>query len=95
MCSWWRASGTKILTIKNTAGIDIKADVKLSDPRLQSGDVRLAEAILLTRSPLIGRTLRGFGFRERYGLQVLAINQHGQNVQRKISQIRFRIGTCC
>lgn len=82
----------EILTIKNTAGIDIKADVKLSDPRLQSGDLRLAEAILLTRSPLIGRTLKGFGFRERYGLQVLAINQHGQNIQRKISQIRFRIG---
>lgn len=82
----------EILTIKNTAGIDIKADVKLSDPRLQSGDVRLAEAILLTRSPLIGRTLKGFGFRERYGLQVLAINQHGQNIRRKISQIRFRIG---
>jgi di/tricarboxylate transporter len=82
----------EILTIKNTGGIDIKADVKLSDSRLQSGDVRLAEAILLTRSPLIGRTLKGFRFRERYGLQVLAINQHGQNIQRKISQIRFRMG---
>lgn len=82
----------EILSIKNKAGVDIKADVKLSDPRLQDGDVRLAEAILLTRSPLIGRTLKGFRFREQYGLQVLAINQHGLNIQRKISEVRFRIG---
>ena len=82
----------EILKIKNTAGVDIKADIKLSDPSLQTDEIRLAEAILLTRSPLIGRTLKGYGFRERYGLQVLAINQHGQNIHRKISQIRFRMG---
>lgn len=82
----------EILKIKDTAGIDIKADVKLADPDLQTDEVRLVEAIVLPRSPLTGRTLKGVGFRERYGLQVLGINRHGETMRRKISQVRLRIG---
>ena len=82
----------EILKIKNTAGIDIKADVNLSPPDLETEESRLAEAILLPRSPLLGRTLKGMHFRERYGLQVLAINRHGETILRKISQIPLAIG---
>jgi di/tricarboxylate transporter len=85
----WR---DEILKVKSISGIDMKADVKLSDPELQSEDVRLVEAILLPGSPLIGRTLKGFRFRERYGLQVLAVNRHGETLSRKISQIPLRMG---
>jgi di/tricarboxylate transporter len=81
-----------LLKIKDTAGIDIKADVKLSDPSLESTDVKLFEAILLPRSPLIGRTLKGHSFRERYGLQVLGLNRHGENIRRKLSETPLRMG---
>jgi di/tricarboxylate transporter len=82
----------QILKIKNTSGIDIKADVKFSDPDLQVEDTRLVEAILMPRSPLIGRTLKRLHFRERHGLQVLAINRHGETIRNKISQIVLRMG---
>jgi len=82
----------QILKIKNAAGVAIKADVELSDPRLQDEDSRLVEVILLPRSPLIGRTLKGMRFRQRYGLQVLGINRRGENIYRKLSQARLRIG---
>jgi di/tricarboxylate transporter len=82
----------EILKIKDTSGIEIKADVKLSDPNLQTEDAALVEVILLPRSPLIGRTLKKAKFRERYGLQVLAMNRHGKNVLRKISQVTLRMG---
>ncbi|MBI5671132.1 MAG: SLC13 family permease [Chloroflexi bacterium] len=82
----------EILRIKETAGIDIKADFKLADPELSEEDIRLIEAIILPRSPLIGRTLKGFRFRERYGVQVLAINRHSETIRRKISQVRLQIG---
>lgn len=82
----------EILKIKDLAGIDIKADVKLSDPDLQDEDMRLVEAILLPRSPLIGRTLKTHRFRERYGLQVLAINRHHGTIRNKISDVRLRMG---
>jgi di/tricarboxylate transporter len=82
----------EILKIKDRVGIDIKADVELSDPRLQAQDSRLVEVILLPRSPLIGRTLKGLNFRQRYGPQVLGINRRGQSIYRKLSQIRLGTG---
>ena len=82
----------EILKIKSTAGIDIKADVKWRDLDLQSDNIHLAEVILLVKSPLIGHTLKGMHFRERSNLQVLAISRHGEIIQRKISQVRLKIG---
>lgn len=81
-----------LLKIKDTAGIEIKADLKLSDPNLQSDKVQLVEVILMPKSPLIGRTLKGNQFRERYGLQVLGLNRHGENIRRKLSQAPLRMG---
>jgi di/tricarboxylate transporter len=81
-----------ILKIKDTAGVEIVADAKLSDPDLTTEDVTLAEAVLLPGSPLIGRTLRRQRFRERYGLQVLGINHHGVNVVRKLSESLLHLG---
>ena len=82
----------EVLKIKDEVGIDIKADVKLADPDVQAEDLQLVEAILLPRSPLIGRTLKGARFRERYGLQVLAVNRHGETIRRKISQVKLKVG---
>ena len=82
----------EILKIKDIQGIDIEADVEVSDPELQSEDVGLAEAILLPRSPLIGRTLERVGFRERYGIQVLGINRSGEPIREKISRTPLHTG---
>ncbi len=82
----------EILKIKDTAGIDIKADVKLAVPEGETGEIGLVEAILLPGSPLLGRTLKGVRFRERYGLQVLGINRHGETIRRKISEVPLRMG---
>jgi len=82
----------EILKIKDAAGLELKAEVKLSDPNLETADTALVEAILLPRSPLIGRTLKKAKFRERYGVHVLALNRHGKNVIRKISQVPLCMG---
>ena len=82
----------EILKVKDTAGIEIKPDVKLSDPNLSSEDTALVEALVVPASPLIGQTLRHLKFRQRYGLQVLGLNRHGKNVLQKLSRIPFRVG---
>ena len=82
----------EILKIKDVPGIEIKADVELSDPRLSPEELGLAEALILPRSPLLGRTLKGYGFRERFGLQVLGISRHGATMQRKISTVSLQVG---
>jgi di/tricarboxylate transporter len=81
-----------ILSIKDTAGVEIVADAKLSDPDLTTKDYTLAEGVLLPGSPLIGRTLRRQRFRERYGLQVLGINHQGVNRVRKLSESHLHLG---
>lgn len=82
----------EILKVKDTSGIEIKADFKLSDPNLRSEDTALVEALVVPKSPLIGRTLRGLRFRERHGVQVLGLNRHGKNVLSKLSRITLRVG---
>lgn len=82
----------EILKIKDAVGIAIKGDVTISDTELQTDDVGLAEVILLRKSPLLGRTLKGLNFRQRYGLQVLGINRHGEAILRQLGQIRLRLG---
>ncbi len=55
-------------------------------------DLSMSEVILLPGSPLIGRTLWGLNFRDRYGLQVLGINRKGETIRRRISRTRMQVG---
>src|SRR5918912_1826132 len=81
-----------ILRVKTEAGIEIRADFKLSDSVLETQDVELFEAMVLRGSDFVGRTLKGLKFRQRYGLTVLAINRHGVALLSKISTVSLRFG---
>lgn len=81
-----------IVKIKDTVGVEIIADARLSDPDLAAEDTALVEAALLPGSPLIGRPLKSHRFRERYGLQVLGINHRGVNIVRELSQAPLALG---
>jgi di/tricarboxylate transporter len=81
-----------VLKVKDTAGIEIRPDVELSDPDLSVEDAHLVEALVVPRSSLVGRTLRMVGFRERYRLQVLALNRHGRNLLAKLAHTSLRVG---
>lgn len=86
--------GTKeaVLQIKDTPGVEIKADLKLSDPLLTRENLALVEAIVLPGCLLVRQSLKSFGFRQRYGLQVLGLNRHGKTISGKLSQITLRVG---
>jgi di/tricarboxylate transporter len=79
-----------LLRIKNVRGLDLHPEVKFS--YVESDDVGLAEVLLMPRSPLIGRTLRINRFRERFGLQVLAIARHGETLRTKLRDVRLNLG---
>jgi di/tricarboxylate transporter len=81
-----------ILRVKDTEGLSIKAEAELPDYDLDPEEIGLTEVILLPGSALIGRTLKGLDFRIRYGLQVLAINRHGETLRRKLSHVRLHTG---
>jgi di/tricarboxylate transporter len=81
-----------VLKVKDTVGIEIHPDVALSDPDLRTENTTLVEALVVPKSPLIGRTLRDVGFRERYRLQVLGVNRHGRNMLEKLSRTILQVG---
>ena len=81
-----------LLKIKDIEGLDFKADVHLVDPdKEEKEDKTIVEGVLLPRSPLIGQSLRSLDFKERYGLQVLALHRAGR-VPSTISSARLRMG---
>lgn len=85
-------STASILKIKDVAGIDIQADVKFSDSDLQNDQLLLAEVVLLQGSPFIGRTPSRLRMRERYQIQILAINRRTGVIHSKIAHTRLQLG---
>ncbi len=85
-------SSEAILKIKDAVGIDIQADAKFSDGDLQGDGLGLAEVVLLPSSPFIGRTPRGLQMRERFQIQVLAINRQSGIIRTKIADTRLKMG---
>lgn len=80
----------ELLKIKDTSGLELKADVHL--PHDEDNQLRLVEIILMPGSRLIGRTLKTLDFRNRYGLQVLGINREGRLQHKKLGDVRLRLG---
>lgn len=87
-------SSERLMTGKNTLGLHLKPERRLLDS-LQAGEaqgaVRLAEVVVMPRSPLLGRTLRGSRFRERYGLSVLALHRRGGE-REALTRARLQVG---
>jgi len=81
-----------ILDVKEEASVEIEADVKFPSEEIDVEEMGLTEVMVLPNSPLAGRTLRGLDFRDRYGLQVLAINRQGETLSRKMSHVRLQVG---
>ena len=59
---------------------------------LTSEDVLLVEVTLAPRSEFEGRTLKQMHFREKFGLQVLAIWRQGLVVQQTVADVPLRFG---
>ncbi len=81
-----------LLKIRETNGIQIRADL-LDEVNLLTKNSQLAEVLITNgESDLIGQTIKSADFRKRFGLVVLAINRAGQTLRDKISHIELRLG---
>jgi di/tricarboxylate transporter len=81
-----------ILKIPTTPGIDVKGAMQTLESYISRQKSQIAEVILLPDSPLIGRTITGLQLRERYQIQILAINQGGKISYSKIGRRVLRLG---
>jgi di/tricarboxylate transporter len=85
-------SRESILNVKEQTGVEIRADVEFTGDEIDIGEIGLTEVMIMPSSALAGRTLQGLDFRERFRLQVLAINRQGETLTRKMSRIRLQVG---
>jgi di/tricarboxylate transporter len=87
-----KASREALLEVKQTEGMEIVPDLQLGDQDLVGGTVKIAEAIVMPQSLLIGRTLRELNFRHRYGLTVIAVHRRGHAFPTKIGRLSLSVG---
>ncbi len=74
-----------ILQAATTHKLELKGTISLEEfNRHESEMLRLAEVMVPYRSPLIGQSLAEAGFRQRYGLNVLAVRQQGQAIRESL-----------
>ncbi|MEW5805961.1 MAG: SLC13 family permease [Acidobacteriota bacterium] len=82
----------KILQVKGIEGIEIKSDIKISGNEIESEKVKMVEATISYNSPFIGKTLKELNFRNRYGVNVLAIYRRGESLVEKVGKIKLKLG---
>jgi di/tricarboxylate transporter len=64
-------------------------------PHLEALDApehRLIEAVVGAASPLLGRTPKEIGFRNRYDAAIVGIHREGQPVVAKLGEVKLRLG---
>lgn len=77
---------------------DVPPYLEILPPRLwceedlESPEVAVVEAVLAPRSTLIGQTLRSAHFREKYGMNVLAIWRAGRPIRTSLSDLPLQFG---
>lgn len=81
-----------ILRIPQTAGIDISGKIEEFEDYVKERDIQIAEIVILPGSRLVGRTIKGLRLRERYKMQILAVNQAGDIRYSKIGRLTLSLG---
>lgn len=62
------------------------------DEEIESEEVGVVVATLAPRARVAGQTIGQLAFRQRYGLQVLAIEREGRSIRRDVAAVSLRIG---
>jgi di/tricarboxylate transporter len=85
-------SRENMIRLTHEVGIEVSGKIQELDDYMQDGTARIAEVVILPGSPLVGRTIRGLGLRDRYQMQILAINQGGEIRHSRIGRLVLHIG---
>ena len=71
---------------------DIQVDSRVDEADLESEDFGVVEVALAPRSAVVGKRLRDLEFRNRFGLQLLAVWREGRSIYTGLADLVFRFG---
>jgi di/tricarboxylate transporter len=78
--------------LRGLEGLEIEQEALPDMSELESARIGLVEAVLSPRTTLAGKTLRQLHFREKYGLNVLAIWREGRAYRSNLRDMALRFG---
>ncbi len=84
------ADPSRIVTLVELGGVELEE--KSPEAALESEEVGMVEAAVAPRSSVVGRTLAGLHFRDRYGLLALALWREGQPLHLDFADVALRFG---
>jgi di/tricarboxylate transporter len=79
-----------VADLRNIPGLDSAETPHLE--QLDTVNQRLIETVVGAASPLLGRTPKDVGFRERYDAAIVGIHREGQPVVAKLGEVKLRLG---
>jgi di/tricarboxylate transporter len=79
-----------ILDLQNIEGLDSAERVHMAG--VEAPSRHIVEVVIGRESPLLGRTPKEVGFRERYQAAIVAIHREGQPLVAKLGQVKLRTG---
>jgi len=86
------ATADSLMRLGNAMGLAVKPGRHPDVAELKAADSAVLEAVITPTSDLEGRTLKGVGFRNRFGATALAIRRHGLDIREKIGRLRLEVG---
>ncbi|MCB9411268.1 MAG: SLC13 family permease [Actinobacteria bacterium] len=81
---------SKVLDLQGRKGLESAESEHVE--ALDDPSVRYFEAVIGSRSPLVGSTLKESGFRSTYQAAVVGIHRDGGLIEAKLGQVRLRVG---
>lgn len=80
-----------MITVKETNGLEIKADV-IQEDVLQTRKVKLAEVLITPDSPLLEGPVKRMKPKRNYGVVVMAVHRLNEQLDQKIGHIHLQVG---
>ena len=81
-----------LANVAGLQGLEIGTDEAPDLGSLESDQVGLAEAVLSPHTNLAGKSLRDLHFREKYGLNVMAISREGETLKKGLRDLPLQLG---
>jgi di/tricarboxylate transporter len=85
-------SKEELQELSGLQNLEIDREIGSRVDDLESEQIGLAEAVLSPHSTLFGQTLKQIGFREKYGLSVIAIWREGRAYRTNLGDFPLRLG---
>lgn len=86
------ADSEELQVLLDEVGLQLAQDKSFDKEMIESEDIEIIEAIIGTRSPMIGKTATGLRMRRNYGVNLLAVARQGQQLKQRVLETRFTAG---